>query len=148
MPGRERYPAACGALTREETPLDVRLKAKLAYGVLLRPRVDRAHAHAEAARNCDDARPDAPGANHGDGLVFEFKAAKIRLIKAPAARALSRINQVSRQPQEQGEDVLGDGRIAIGGDVRHLDPAAAAIGEIDVIDAGRAGGDELQLRQL
>lgn len=97
--------------------------------------VDRDDFHGKAPSDLDHAHADASGADDGDRLILEFKAAKAGLIEAAALGALGGVSDLARKAVEQRKHLLSHSRIATSRHVANGDAVALAVAKVDVIKA-------------
>gem|GEM_PF-5630673 len=109
-----------------------------------RPHVVGDDFHAEALGDPDDVEPNAARADHAEGLALQVESLQAGQREVAALCADVSAVDVTGKRQDEPEGVLGDGRLAVVGDVRHDDAALGAGRKVDVVVAGRAGGDQAQ----
>src|SRR3546814_12300902 len=100
--------------------------------------------HAEAPGDLDRPSSDPTCPDHAECLVTQLEATQAGLREVAVPSPLDRPDQVTCHREQQGECVLRDRRVAVVRLVADRDPAAAAVGKIDMVISRLAGGAELQ----
>ena len=106
------------------------------------------HAHAEAASDADGVQADASRADDAQRLSLQVESGEHGAFQMAGADLVVGLVHLAREHQDQREGVLGDRVFAVRGHVGNGDPALAAFGEINVVEAGGARGDQARGREL
>ena len=112
------------------------------------PRIERQHPHTEAFGYFDGVQPNASRADHSQRLARKVKTTEVAKGNLLGQGVHKRFMNIPRERKNQGEGVLGDGVLAVGGHVGNRNGPLAAICQVDVIVSGGACGDELQVGEL
>ena len=116
--------------------------------MILIGRVVAQDVHVEAGALLDQRQPDAPGANHGDGLARNLVAEKrqVGMPETPLLFAGEVLGgpHFARQRTQHEEGKLGRGFGQHVGRVRERNLVAIGVGAVDVVKADRDLGHHLQ----
>lgn len=109
--------------------------------------VEGEHFHAEAEADANDVEPDVSGADHSQRLSFEVEPLESLEAKVPLAGAHVGLMHVAREGEDERKGVLGYGVLAVSGHVRNENASLAGGCEVDMVETGRASGDEAKRGQ-
>ena len=110
---------------------------------LARERVAGQHAHAEAVQDADHRRADDAGADHPHGAAVQVEAEQAVEREVAVAHALVGAVDLAVEGQDEGHGMLGDGVRRVGRHAHHPQAERRRRGQVDVVEAGRAQGDQL-----
>ena len=116
--------------------------------VLLRPlgrwkRIEREHAHAEAAQDLRGDAADFSRAENAGGLAVQVEADEAVEREVQVMHAVVGARDFAIEREEQRDGVLGDGVGRVGRDARDREAEFLRGGEVDAVEAGAAQRDVL-----
>jgi hypothetical protein len=109
-------------------------------------RVDSDHFHAEGERDVDHSQPDAAGADYPERFVFQIESSQFFVMKDRLLVGFAHFGKTAGQSENKCKGVLRHGVCVIASSVCDGNPAARALGNVDVVETSRARGDESQVR--
>ena len=106
------------------------------------------HAHAEAGSDADDMKPNAARANHPKSFTPQVEATQPLPTEAACADGSLGISEPAGEREHESKSMFGDGVFPIGPDISNANSAFVTNIEIDVVAAGRTGGDQANERVI
>ncbi|MNO97301.1 hypothetical protein D3C76_890040 [compost metagenome] len=100
------------------------------------------HTAAEAGHDAGEHHADLAGADHADALAVQVEAGQAVQREVAFAGAVVGAVQVAAERQDQADGVFGDGVGRVGRHPHHGQPERPGGGQVDVVVAGRAQGDQ------
>ena len=88
---------------------------------------------------------DGPGTDHPQGPPAQVEALQPGGGEVPAAGAVHGLGEVVADGEQQAEDMLGHGIVAIGGHITYGDTVFATVIQINMIKTCRAGSDHFKV---
>ena len=104
----------------------------------VREGIVRQHLAAQALEDPQHAAPDAPGADHADGLAVQVEAEQSVELEIALAHPGRRAVRLAHQGQQQRQRVFGHRVRRVLGHTRHRQPKLLRGLQVDVVEAGTA----------